>query len=145
MIRLRTTVMPALVYLTLSTTTTLHAQVRQRPGMWESTITSHGKTVTRSSCVKPADAALTDGPEAMLRAKLEKAASEGGLCTIKNFKLDGNTLVYAMVCGKTTNLIETKFHGGDSQETTMTVTTGGVTNVNQIKSRRTGDCKAEEQ
>ena len=144
MIRLRTTIIPALVFLTLSTTT-LHAQVRMRPGMWENTTTSHGKTSTRSSCIKPADAALTDGPEAMVRAELGKAASKDGLCTIKNFKLDGNTLIYAMVCGKTTNLIETKFHGGDSQETTMTVATGGVTSVKQIKSRRTGDCKVGEQ
>jgi hypothetical protein len=107
MTRLTTIVIPTLAFLTLSSAATLHAQVRQRPGMWESTITSHGKTDTRSSCVEPADAALTDGPEALLRTKLEKAASKGGVCTIKNFKLDGNTLIYAMVCGKTTTLNET--------------------------------------
>jgi hypothetical protein len=140
MTRLRTLVIPTLVFLTLSRAATLHAQVRQRPGMWESTVTSHGKTDTLSSCVEPSVAALLDGPEALIRAKLDKLAST--VCTIENFKLDGNTVIYAMVCGKTTTLIETKFHGSDSQEATMTVTRDGVTNLKQVKSRRTGDCEA---
>jgi hypothetical protein len=46
-----------------------------------------------------------------------------------------------MVCGGTAIHQETKFHGGDSFETTMTNTVGGVTKVSQIKGRRTGDCK----
>jgi hypothetical protein len=47
-----------------------------------------------------------------------------------------------MVCGTTTILQETKFHGGDSFETTTTNTEAGVTKVALIKGRRTGDCKA---
>ena len=139
MIRLRTTVIPALVFLTLSTTTTLHAQVRVRSGMWENTMTAFGKTVTRSECIKPAEAAMSNGSPAILRAETEKALSKSG-CTLKNFKLDGNTLTYTMVCEESTVLLETKFHGGDSVETTMTFTVGGVTNVKQLKNRRTGDC-----
>jgi hypothetical protein len=53
----------------------------------------------------------------------------------------GNTMTLTMVCGGTAIHQETKFHGGDSFETTMTNTVGGVTKVSQIKGRRTGDCK----
>jgi hypothetical protein len=47
-----------------------------------------------------------------------------------------------MVCAGTAIHQETKFHGGDSFETTMTNTVNGATKVSQIKGRRTGDCKA---
>lgn len=140
MIRLGTTVIPALVFLTLSTTTTLHAQERVRSGMWENTMTAFGKTGTRSECIKPADAAKSNGSSGMLRAELEKATSQSG-CTLTNFKLDGNTLTYTMVCAESTVLVETKFHGGDSVESTMTFTVGGVTNVKQTKGRWTGACQ----
>lgn len=61
---------------------------------------------------------------------------------LKDFKLDNTTLTEMMVCGTTSILQETKFHVGDSFETTMTNTNGGVVKVSQIKGRRTGDCKA---
>ena len=140
MIRLGTTVIPALVFLTLSMTTTLHAQERVRSGMWENTMTAFGKTGTRSECIKPADAAKSNGSSAMLRAELETATSQSG-CTLTNFKLDGNTLTYTMVCAESTVLVETKFHGGDSVESTMTFTVGGVIDVKQTKGRWTGACQ----
>ncbi len=139
MIRLRITVLLAWVFL-ISTTTTLNAQVRVRSGMWENTMTAFGKTGTTRVCIKPAEAAMSNGSPAMVRAETEKALSKSG-CTLKNFKLDGNTLSYAMVCEESAVLLETKFHGGDSVETTMTFTVGGVTNVKQLKNRRTGDCR----
>jgi hypothetical protein len=144
MIRLRATIIPAMVYLTLSTATTLHAQERMRTGMWENTVTGSGQTATRSHCFKPADAAKSNGSPAVVRAETEKAISKTGACTLKDFKLEGNTLTQTTVCGSSTILQETKFHGGDSFETTMTYTEGGVTKVSQIKGRRTGDCKAGE-
>ena len=77
---------------------------------------------------------------AAVRAETEKALSKSA-CTLKDFKLDDNMLTETMVCGTTTILQETKFHGGDSFETTMSNTNGGVTKVSQIKGRRTGNCK----
>ncbi len=143
MIRLRTTT--AVMLLTLSTATTLHAQERVRSGRWENTLTAFGKTTTKSVCIKPAEAAKSNGSPAILRAEIEKASSESG-CAIKNFKLEGNTLKYTMVCAEdSVVVIESTFHGGDSAETTMTFTAGGVTNVKQTKGRRTGACKAGEQ
>ena len=144
MIRIRTTVILAVVYLTLGTATTLHAQERTRTGTWENTMTAKGQTSTRSHCLTPAEAALTNGSPATIRAETEKALSNSG-CTLKNFKLEGNTLTHTMVCESRTVLTETKFHGGDSIETTMTSTGDGVTQVTQFKGRWTGPCKAGEQ
>jgi hypothetical protein len=45
-------------------------------------------------------------------------------CTVKDFNLDSNTMTLIMVCGGTAIHQETKFHGGDSFETTMTNTVG---------------------
>jgi hypothetical protein len=75
---------------------------------------------------------------------MEKALSKGGACALKDFRLEADTMTQTMVCGSSTILQETRFHGGDSFETTMTHTEGGVTKVSQIKGRRTGDCKAGE-
>jgi hypothetical protein len=142
MIVLKTTVIPAVLCLTLGAATALHAQERMRTGMWENTVTAAtGQTATRSYCFKPADAAMSNGSPAAVRAETEKAISKSG-CTLKDFKLDSSTLTDTMVCGTLTILQVTKYHGGDSFETTMTNTDGGVTKVAQIKGRRTGDCKA---
>ena len=109
--------------------------------MWENTVTAaSGQTATRSHCFKPEDAAKSNGSPAAVRAETEKALSKSA-CTLKDFKLDDNMLTETMVCGTTTILQETKFHGGDSFETTMSNTNGGVTKVSQIKGRRTGNCK----
>jgi hypothetical protein len=123
---------------------TLHAQERMRTGMWEDTVTGSGRTSTRSHCFKPADAVKSNGSPAVVRAETEKALSKDGACTLKDFKLEGDSLTLTMVCGSSTILQQTQFHGGDSFETTMTHTDGGVSNVMQIKGRRTGDCKAGE-
>ena len=137
----KTTVIRAVMCLTLSAAAALHAQERMRTGMWESTVTAaSGQSATHSSCFKPEDAAKSNGPAAAARAETEKAMSKSG-CTLKDFNLDSNTMTLTMVCAGTAIHQETKFHGGDSFETTMTNTVNGVTKVSHIKSRRTGDCK----
>lgn len=142
MILLKKKVVPVVLYLTLSAATALHAQERMRTGMWESTVTAaSGQSATRSHCFEPEDAAKSNGSPAVVRAETEKAMSKSA-CTLKDFNLDNNTLTLTMVCAGTTTHQETKFHGGDSFETTTTNTVDGVTKVTQIKSRRTGDCKA---
>jgi hypothetical protein len=142
MILFKTTVIPGVLCLTLSAGTALHAQERMRTGIWENTVTAaSGQTATRNRCFTPADAAMSNGSPAEVRAETEKVMSKSA-CTIKDFKLDSNTLTQTMVCGTTTIHQETKFHGGESFETTMTNTEGGITKVSQIKGRRTGDCKA---
>jgi Protein of unknown function (DUF3617) len=142
MILLKTAVIPAVMCLTLSAATALHAQERMRTGMWEGTVTAaSGQSATRSYCFKPEDAAKSNGAPAVVRAETEKAMSKSA-CTLKDFNLDSNTLTLTMLCAGTTTHQETKFHGGDSFETTTTNTVGGIVKVSQIKGRRTGDCKA---
>jgi hypothetical protein len=139
---LKIEVISALLCLTFGAATTLHAQERMRTGMWEDTVTGAGQTSPRSHCFKPADAAMSNGSPGVVRAETEKAISKNGACMLKDFKLEGNNLTLTMVCGSSTIVQETKFHGGDSFETTMTHTDGAVSKVMQIKGRRTGDCKA---
>jgi hypothetical protein len=134
----------AVMCLIICVATALHAQERMRTGMWENTVTANGQTATHSQCFKPEDAASSNGSPAVIRAEVEKALAKSGACTLKDFKLEGNTMTQTMVCGKSTIVNETKFHGGDSFETTMTHTADGVSKVSQIKGRRTGDCKAGE-
>lgn len=142
MIMLKKKVVSAVMFFGLSATTALHAQERMRTGMWESTVTApSGQSATHSSCFKPEDAAKSNGPAAAARAETEKSMSKSG-CTLKDFNLDSNTMTLTMICAGNAIQQETKFHGGDSTETTMTSTLNGVTKVSQIKSRRTGDCKA---
>lgn len=142
MILLKKMVVPAVLCLTFSAATVLHAQDRMRTGMWESTVTSaSGQSATRSHCFKPEDAAKSNGSSAEVRAATEKEMSKSA-CTLKDFILSGNTLSLTMICAGTITHQEAKFHGGDSFETTTTNTVNGVTKVTQIKSRRIGDCKA---
>ena len=134
MIRFGAMAIPAAVYLTLTTATTLHAQEKMRAGMWENTTSIGGHSSTRSSCLKPVDVAKAS--PAMTRAEAEKEVSKSG-CTLKDYKWsDPSTATQTMVCGNETMSTVTKFHGGDSVETTITHAAG----VTQIKGRRTGDC-----
>jgi hypothetical protein len=143
MISLKMVAVPAVMSLTLISPTKMNAQDRMRTGMWENTVTaSSGQTATRSHCFKPADAAMSNGPAAVVRSETEKALSKSA-CTLKDFKLDSNTLNLTMVCGTTSILQETNFHGGNSFETTTTNTAGGISKVSHIKGRRTGDCTAD--
>ena len=142
MMLLKTKVIPAVMCLTLSAATALHAQERMRAGMWENTVTAaSGQSTTRSSCLKPEDAAKSNGPAAVVRAETEKALSKTA-CALKDFNLDNDNLTQTMVCGSTTIHQETTFHGGGSFETTTTNTEGGATKVSRIRGRRTGECKA---
>ena len=139
MIRLSKMAIPVVVYLSLATATTLHAQERARTGMWETAITDSGQTTTVSTCMKSADWALVNGSLAMARAETEKALSKSG-CTVKDFKLDSSTVTQTVVCGSSTISTETKFLSRDSNDSKVTSMSGGVTAVSYTKSRRTGDC-----
>ena len=125
--------------LILAGLSTLNAQVRVRPGMWENTVTSNGKAVTHSSCLTTEAAAVSNGPAGELRAAFEKSIAKTS-CSLKDFKIEGNSITDTMVCGKTTYVNTRVYHGGDSTETTATRTEGGVAKVSTIKSKRTGDC-----
>ena len=146
MTMLKSTIMPAVFCLLLSSATTLLAEDRMRAGNWETTvIAGDGKTVTRNACLNAHDAAMSNGSPEVIRAETEKALAKSGGCKLKDFKIDAKSKADTMVCGSDTIHNETAFHGGDSFETTTTHTSGsgGVT-VAHFKGRRTGDCKPTE-
>lgn len=140
---LKTPALSAVLCLMLSTVTTLHAQDRMRAGNWENTVTAaDGQTATRNACLSAQDAAMSNGPAAVIRAETEKAIAKSGRCKLKDFAIDDKSKTETMVCGADTIHNETTFHGGDSFETTTTRTSGGVVTVAHFKGRRTGECKA---
>lgn len=140
---LGTKVLPAVLFVALGAATAPHAQERMRAGMWDNTVTAGGQTMTRSSCLSARNAAMSNGSPAVIRAAIEKALP--GSCKLTEFKIDNNSKSETMVCAGKTMRNETTFHGGDSVDTTVTQTVGGVAKVSRFKGRRTGDCKAGDQ
>ena len=140
MIRLRPMILVTLACLALCGSTALQAQIRMRAGMWENSVTANGQTATRSHCFTAAQAEEANGPVSALRASAEKALAKNGKCTLKDFKVEGNTKTESFVCGSTTYSNNSTFHGGDSFETTVTMTEAGVAHVSLMKGHRTGAC-----
>jgi hypothetical protein len=113
MILLKATILSAVMCLTLTAATTLHAQDRMRAGNWENTvITAGGQTMTKSACLSARDAAMSNGSPTVIRAAIEKAIAKTGRCKLMDFKMDGNSKTDTMVCGADTVRNETTFHGG---------------------------------
>jgi hypothetical protein len=131
----------SITWLALVTAALLCAQDRMRPGLWESTVTSHGKSSTRSHCITQAELATTNGKIEAIRETMAKAYANiaNGSCTLKELKLDANSMTSLMVCGDTSFAHTTLFHG-DTTETTSTSTKAGVVTVSRITSRRLGVC-----
>jgi hypothetical protein len=75
----------------------------------------------------------------MMREATEKTYAKRG-CTLKDFKLDGNTILMANVCPTSSDVLSSTYIG-DTFETVDTQTVAGVTKVFRMKGRRIGDCK----
>jgi Protein of unknown function (DUF3617) len=117
----------------------LQGQVRMRAGLWENTVTSSGRTVTRNACITPAQEKSSMGSVASMREAIEKALAKSGACKLQEFTVVGATRTELMVCGSTSIKNSTTFHG-DSFETTSTSTTAQVVKSSLLKGRRLGDC-----
>jgi hypothetical protein len=77
MILFKTTIVSAVMCLTLSAATALHAQDRMRAGNWENTVTTaDGQTMTRNACLSAHDAAMSNGSPTVIRAQIEKALAK---------------------------------------------------------------------
>ena len=76
-----------------------------------------------------------------MRDSTEKAIAKSGkgTCTLKEFKVVGNTISQLMVCAGASYANTTKY-GGNTYETTSTSTTAGVAKVTLLKGRRLGVC-----
>ena len=120
---------------------TLHAEERMRAGLWEVISTLDGKPsgTTGGTCYTPAMVQLANSPAASVKQATEKTMAARH-CTLTEFKTEGNRISMKSDCG-TRLLTTSSSYGGDTFETTTTVTTAGVTTVSHMKGRRLGDCK----
>lgn len=139
----RTTIMiratALLLPLTLSSLTPLHAADRVRPGKWEYKMTTAGETRSMTTCLTPAQAALSNGDTATTRAAAEKASKN---CVIKSYDVTGATLTFVMECHGTRLESTTTYHG-DSSEGLLKTTREGKTTSTVVKAHRLGDCDAK--
>lgn len=117
----------------------LQAADRVRPGLWENTVTTNDKSVSKTSCRTPAEIATVNGSAKTIRESMEKGFAKTGTCMLKDLKVDGNTVSWVAACG-TQSIVSRTTYIGDTSETTNTSTMGGTAKVIHIKSRRVGDC-----
>ena len=87
----------------------LSAADRLQIGQWEFTSTTRGEAHTFKRCVTPDEAGSVNGDTRSARAYAEKQTA--GHCTITDYKVDGDTVSYAMVCGPRTIRSTATYHG----------------------------------
>jgi hypothetical protein len=132
----------ALIALTFTAADLLRAEERMRTGLWEVSTTIDGKPagVLGSTCYTPAMVELANMPIKTLRQATEKSVTKNGLCTLNDFKMDGNRISMMVSCGVRSSAYLSTY-SGDMFETVVTSTEAGVRKVVQMKGRRTGDCR----
>ena len=104
---------------------------RVHAGEWETTVASGGKSFSRKSCATPAQAAVMNGDDRMLRDGIEKAMAGSG-CTVTSVKASGNQVTVSSQCSIGANTGTTTYHG-DSYESENT-------NGTKVHARRIGAC-----
>ena len=141
MIGIKQATILALIGLTFPGAAWLRAEDRCRAGLWEITSTLNGKSLgpSHNTCYTPAMVALANSPAQSLRDATEKSSAKSG-CTLKDFKMDGNTISITQVCGART-LVVSSTYSLDAFDTVATSTEAGVSTATHMKGRRIGDCK----
>jgi hypothetical protein len=141
MIGIKQATILALIGLTFPGAAWLRAEDRMRAGLWEITSTLNGKSPgpSHNTCYTPAMVALGNSPAKSLRDATEKSSAKSG-CTLKDFKMDGNTISMTQVCGPRT-LVVSSTYSLDAFDTVATSTEAGVSTATHMKGRRIGDCK----
>jgi hypothetical protein len=131
----------ALISLTLLATPSLQAAERTKVGQWEfkSTVTGEAEQ-TRTYCITPSEVKGINGDAQTDLDFLEKGAAPRH-CTIKDFKLEGNTLSYTKVCAGYTFSDRTTYSGDSSEGVLTTKMDGKDAVVTHMKGRRLGACK----
>jgi hypothetical protein len=137
--QIKTGTLLASMALPLISASSVRAEDRMRAGLWENTVTSGGKTVTKTHCVTSDEADKTNASVKSMREATGKAIAKTGNCTLKDFSLEGNKLSSVMVCGAT-SFAHTTIYRGDAFETTTTTTSAAGTKVTLMKGRRLGAC-----
>jgi len=126
--------------LTFATAALLYAQERIKAGLWENTVTAHGQSITRKSCLTDAELATTNGSIEAVRGAIAKMfAGTNGACTLKDLNIERNSMTSRTVCGASSSTTVMVFHG-DTAKTTSTSTRAGAVTVTKIVGRRLGVC-----
>ena len=141
MFGIKTATLLALSALLFPAAVSVRAEDRMRAGLWEITSTLNGKSPgpSHNTCYTPAMVALGNSPAKSLREATEKSSAKSG-CTLKDFKMDGNTISMTQVCGVRT-LVVLSTYSRDAFDTVATSTEAGVSTATHMKGRRIGDCK----
>jgi hypothetical protein len=141
MIGIKTATLLALSALLFPSAVSLRAEERMRAGLWEITSTLNGKSPgpSHNTCFTPAMVALGNSPAKSLREATEKSSAKSG-CTLKDFKMDGNTISMTQVCGARM-LVVLSTYSLDAFDTVATSTEAGVSTATHMTGRRIGDCK----
>jgi hypothetical protein len=138
MMKIQVVLLLSLLALGLSATSPLLAADRMKAGEWEFTTTTSGQgTHTFKKCMTPLDAASVNGDEKTGRAAAEKSA--GQRCALKEYKIVGETVSYALACGSAAIASTATYHG-DSFEGSMTTKREGKEATTRVKARRLGAC-----
>jgi hypothetical protein len=135
------TALLSLIALTLAATPSLQAAERAHPGQWEFTSKVDGEAAkTRAYCITPPQAKGINGDAQADHDFLDKGAAARH-CTIKDFKLEGNTLSYTQVCAGYTFSDRTTYSGDSSEGVLTTKMDGKEAVVTHMNGRRLGACR----
>jgi hypothetical protein len=131
----------SLIALSLTAAPALQAAERANVGQWEfkSTVTGEAET-TRTYCITPSEVKGINGDAQVDHDVLDKGAMARH-CTIKDFKLEGNTLSYTKVCAGYTFSDRTTYSGDSSEGVLTTKMDGKDAVITHMKGRRLGACK----
>ena len=122
-------------------------QERVQPGLWEITFVQDGTGTPSTStyCITPQAAKVMSSDAATVQVYVEQAVSEEnkGVCTVKNFKLRGNTLSLLKACGSgesafTISLVRT-YHGDTAESEVVSKADGRELHI-KSKQRRVDVC-----
>ena len=116
----------------------LRATERMKSGQWEVSITENGQAHTNTHCDTEDQVKGTNGSPEEVRTSLEKSAT-GIHCTIKDFKMENDTISYTYVCPGRSTASTTTYHG-DTYESVVTSKIAGEEHTRQLKGRRLGAC-----
>ncbi len=116
----------------------LSAADRMKPGMWEFTSTAEGETHKFKRCITPEETDRINDDTKSARDNAAKRAA--GDCTLTDFKVDGNTVTYAKVCGKTSVRSTTTYHGDTFEVDLKTKAEGAAEVASHVTAKRLGVC-----
>jgi hypothetical protein len=118
----------------------LSAADRMRAGQWEFTTTQAGKgdATTFKHCITAAEAGSVNGDTKSARAYAERAAR--GECKVTEYKVEGNTVSYAILCGAVSIRSTTTYHGDTSEGDLFSKRDGSPQTVSHVRAKRLGYC-----